>query len=565
MLRLLPLLCLGFSYCSMQYFMLITRLIGELTGDLALWSAIGSGCFLCALGLGVLLAERYQTEKLSLKVSEVEILIALLGPASLLGIHVWNILYRIYIFDNGVLKQLELMPTIYAFAIFAQVPLLLLGFLSGLEVGLINRICLQQSLRRVQLLLAIYHLGGLLATLGLLLVLIPQFEIMSIGIATGLLNLILVAIWIRFNTQSQKESPTRALALGFCTIGLIALFLSVSDLVEVQRKNFYYNTHRWSIDINGRMKTDFPFSLLEWWDRSDSYPPIERFTGLYQNIDFVRPHESSYITRPKPQHDEWFMFMDYRFQVNSVTERSYHEAMAHVPSALRGTHGGKILVIGGGDGLLVREILRADHVYNDKRLETIDLIDIDKTILKLAQEKPELRLLNKDALKDPRVKISAEDAFAKLRRSHSQYDAIYVDILYPFNIETSRLYSYEFFSLLARAMKPNGTMTILCPLDFEDRDLEKNRPIRRWMSSTLAKAGFKQLIQFSEINHSFLLGRREHLPIADPTSLQSLMEASLIADKSIWHRLAEWPLHYQPEYVNSLLRPQFVGVKDPFF
>lgn len=298
--RLLPLLCLGFSYCSMQYFMLITQLMGELNGDLTLWRAIGSGCFLSALGLGVLLADRCETEKLSVKVAEVEILIALLGPGSLLGIYVWNMLYRIYTSDYGAPSQPELMPTIYIFAIFAQFPLLLLGFLSGLEIGLIKRICLQQSLRRVQLRLAVYHLGGLLATVGLLFMLAPQFEIMSIGIATGFINLILAATWVWFNAQSQKGSLRRPLILSFCTIGLIALFLEVSDLVQVQRKNFYYNGYRWSVEKSGPVKTELPFSLFEWWDRSNAFPLLERFIGLYQNIDFVRPPESSSITRPKP-------------------------------------------------------------------------------------------------------------------------------------------------------------------------------------------------------------------------------------------------------------------------
>lgn len=568
MIRFLPVLCIGFAYCSTQYFMLMTRLIGELTGNFALWSAIGSGGFLCALGLGILLAERSKFEELHINVAKVEILVAFLGPLSLVAIYIWHMVYRIYFFDFGLDLGPGQSPAIYIFAIVSQAPILLLGILSGLEVGLINRICSQEGLKKVQLLLALYHVGGLLATLILLLVLVPNFEPLTVVMGTGILNLALAGLWIGAHQRAQTMTQFRTFVLACGTLASLLLFISQTRLAEVHRKNFYYNLYSWMMDGNGQVTHSFPQGLLLWWEAATSRPDIERVRGLYQNIDFVKPARSDQFEGTAENKDgaAWVMYMDYRFQVNSRQERSYHEAMAHVPRALNASlPSGKILVIGGGDGLLVRELLRADRLAAEKSLTAIDLVDIDKTILKLAQEKPELVALNQNSLKDPRVELIAADAFATLRRTQNRYDAIYIDILYPFNGETSRLYSYEFFALVARSLNPGGAMTILCPLDFEDRDLPQGLLMKRWLGSTLAKAGFQQLIQFAEVNHSFLFARKERQALPELSQLSSSFEATLIEDKLTWERVAEWSFEYQAQWVNSILRPRFVGVRDPFF
>ncbi len=562
----LTFLCLGFAFCSMQYFMLITRVIGELTGDLAFWSAISSGCFLCAMGLGILQAEKTDDEGLVRRVGIVEAILCLSGPLSLVLIYSLHLVYRIYLYDFGLLIELGERPPVYLFALVSQLPLVWIGLLSGLEVGLMNRLGLKHGLKRVQILLAIYHVGGLLATLSLTLLLAPHFEPIHLALTVGLLNTALTACWVLTMNLSRVVSLKRL--IGIALFGLLTSIwmLKESGFIQLHRKNFYYNLYSWQMDGNGLITFHFPEGLLSFWNRASLLPDIERVRGFYQTIDFVEELKTDLATSEESEPSAWSMYMDGRFQIHSKTERAYHEAMAHAPHAIRQTGGGKILVVGGGDGLLVRELLRAGDQNDRKRpITSIDVIDIDHQILDLAQHHPKLKQLNQQAFADPRVHLTAADAFQTLRLSHQSYDSIYVDILFPFNIESSRLYSVEFFSLIARSLTLDGSMTLLSPVDYDERNKQQSSSPLPFISSTLFKAGFRQLILFSEKRHSFFISSLEQREIPATDVLKASASAGFIQDNTLWNRIIEIPLKDNPALVNSILKPRFVGLKDPFF
>ncbi len=252
--------------------------------------------------------------------------------------------------------------------------------------------------------------------------------------------------------------------------------------------------------------------------------------------------------------------MDSHFQLSSVYESDYHETMAHVPSIMLNQIGRKILVIGGGDGLLVRELLRYGTAIDE-----ITLIDIDPEILKLARHNPGLRRLNGDALSDPKVTVITGDAFQAVRRGRGMYDKIYVDVLFPFDFETARLFTVEFFGALGKHLSPGGHLTVLSPIELGDMDEPADQRLLQVMASTLRQAGFPDLHLFGESKHTFMLALRSP-PTTDMAANRAGSDLRrYLRDPSNLDRYLHVQVPTTVALVNSVLRPTFFGLHDPNF
>lgn len=133
-----------------------------------------------------------------------------------------------------------------------------------------------------------------------------------------------------------------------------------------------------------------------------------------------------------------------------LTERDefiYHEMITHVPMAVH-PKAEKILVIGGGDGGTVRELLRYPQV------KEIDLVEIDEGVIKASKEYlPQTA----SCLDDPRVKIHIADGLKYIRRCENMYDLIIVDSTDPFG-PGEGLFTKEFYGNCYKALKEDGIM-----------------------------------------------------------------------------------------------------------
>ena len=106
----------------------------------------------------------------------------------------------------------------------------------------------------------------------------------------------------------------------------------------------------------------------------------------------------------------------------------------------------RVLILGGGDGLALREVLKYDAV------KKIDLVDIDPRIIELGKDFSILRKLNKNSLNDPRVTVFTEDAFSFLNQYGPKYDRVIIDFPDPHNEALSKLYSKEFYNIVRKRM-----------------------------------------------------------------------------------------------------------------
>lgn len=149
--------------------------------------------------------------------------------------------------------------------------------------------------------------------------------------------------------------------------------------------------------------------------------------------------------------DDFWLFLNGGVQFSTFDEERYHEPLVHPALALLKERD-HILLLGGGDGLAAREILK----YAD--VKTLTLVDLDPAMTKLASDNPIFTRVNKDALKDPRVTVVNEDAYQFIQNTQRMYNAIIVDLPDPKTVSLSLLYTQGFYTVAKRQLAPFGVL-----------------------------------------------------------------------------------------------------------
>ncbi len=150
------------------------------------------------------------------------------------------------------------------------------------------------------------------------------------------------------------------------------------------------------------------------------------------------------------QNDYW-LFINGNQQLSTLDEVMYHEPLVHPAMKLQ-QQPRKVLVLGGGDGCAVREVLKYDAV------QELTLVDLDPLMTDLGRNHPVLKELNKGALSSEKVKIVNADGFIFLQEDTAYYDVVIIDFPDPNNVELGRLYSEEFYRMVHRRLNKYGVM-----------------------------------------------------------------------------------------------------------
>jgi spermidine synthase len=151
--------------------------------------------------------------------------------------------------------------------------------------------------------------------------------------------------------------------------------------------------------------------------------------------------------------DDLRLFLNGHLQFSSQDEYRYHEALVHPGlAALPGAR--RVLVLGGGDGLAVREILKYPSV------EQITLVDLDPEMTRLFSDHPLLAPLNAASLRSPRVRIVNADAFPWLDSTGDVFDFAVADFPDPTNFSLAKLYTTAFYRLLAKRLSARGMAVV---------------------------------------------------------------------------------------------------------
>ena len=151
--------------------------------------------------------------------------------------------------------------------------------------------------------------------------------------------------------------------------------------------------------------------------------------------------------------DDLRLFLNGHLQFSSRDEYRYHEALVH-PAVAAHAAPRRVLVLGGGDGLAVREIVKYPAV------QSVTLVDLDPEMTRLFSHNPVLIAVNGGALRDPRVRVVNADAFVWLGQTREAFDVVIVDFPDPHNFSLGKLYSRSFYRLLRARLAPGGLVSV---------------------------------------------------------------------------------------------------------
>ena len=535
------------SAISLIYELSYCKIISKFTGNAVIWESLGMGAFLLGMGVGSFILDERKEKNEAPDLSTVQFILSLFGLTFPVMIYLCHILYRINYFDGGLFYLEDGFQRIYVFGAFSLLFPFLIGLFSGMELPLLlDKAKFKNSF---PILMGCYYFGALIATLAFQYVLKSSVSDIELGIFAAFINFI---FFIKFRYENKSFSMSNAMPVLILLSLAVYVSLFSKSLEMTQIKNFYHN--RLSFTVNFKDKVDLtpkvPFSELDGFltNKQD----VERYRSFYHDIDLVKYEEDGV--------EGFNVYIDGRFQFGSESDKEYHEYMAHIPIMLNYAKiPKKVLVLGGGDGILAKELLR------HKDLKSLRLVDIDKKMLDLAKNHPLFLKMNGGSFFDKRVELISEDAFSFLRNHNEKYDAVYMDFTFPFSFDVARLYSVEFLSGVAKVLSEEGIFVHSTPFPFSYGDHYDVNYYDQLISSTYQVSGLKSLLMYTDPQNSFIVASTKNrkwksdfndLNLSYKTSLSSVFNEKK-------HRLIKVPV--REDMVNSLFKPKFMGFHDFLF
>jgi spermidine synthase len=465
------------SICALVYELIIATLSSYLLGDSVTQFSFTIGFFLFAMGIGALLSRRIQGTELRWFVI-VEILTGIFGGISA------ALLYAVFTLGEESYYYLAMIGITLA-----------VGICIGLEIPLLTRIVAHRAdlSKALADILSIDYLGALVGSLAFPLILLPLVGVTQTAFLTGLLNVLVAGLCLNlFRARIGQGWLTRlTIGWGAAMTVMIAGAIFSADFVRVFEQQLYADVI------------------------------IYRHQTPYQKIIITRNNEDVRL------------FLDGNLQLSSRDEYRYHEVLVHpVMSAARSYE--TVLVLGGGDGAVARELLKYDDVEN------IIIVDLDPAVTNLARSNLLLREINQDALDDPRVTVINEDAYRYLEESSDLYPVVIIDLPDPNNESLSKLYSQQFYQLLRKHITPDGAFVTQAASPYFVREAF-------WtIANTIEASGFQMLPLHTYVpsfgEWGFVIGtpqRPAQVEIDPALSLRYLtpgvLESTLTFDPDIEH------------------------------
>ncbi|MER0480951.1 polyamine aminopropyltransferase [Streptomyces sp. Edi2] len=403
--------------CGLVYELELVALATYLVGDSVTQASVVLSVMVFAMGVGALLAKRLRC-RAAVGFGAVEAGLALVGGSSAMA------LYACYAWCGQSRSALVGFSLAIGILIGAEVPLLM---------TLIQRVRRQDAGGAVADLFAADYVGALVGGLAFPFLLLPGFGQLTGALLTGGINAVaggVLVLWL-FRDDLSARARWMLLAANALVLALLAAgVLLATPFERAARQAVYGSSARVAVQ-----------------------------TGIQEVVMTGGTGDGAGAGRGrKGLGGPLALYLDGRLRVSAETEYRYHEALVH-PAMAAGPHR-RVLVLGGGDGLAVREILR------HRSVRSVTVVELDPGVLRLARSDPGLSRLNHHSLSDPRVRVVTADAFEWLRqqglrgRRQAPYDVIVSDLPDPGIAASTKLYSQEFYGLAARLLAPDGRLVV---------------------------------------------------------------------------------------------------------
>jgi spermidine synthase len=386
---------------------------------------------------------------------------------------------------------------------FSQELIAVVGFLTLYRIGVLTGkemigLYSLYGREKTQKVIAFSYIGALFAGLLAAFYSFHQDHLLS---QIGLVALINVPIAFYFLTRIDLPLVTKAIN-GIMLLGACAtIYFAIAHekfIQEVSRAAFFSSE----------------FYIDRW--KTIREPRIESHMTPFQRID---------IARFKHPHTYFQLYLNEDFQFDSEAHSLYHKPFIKGPIRLSKNSSAikKVLILGGGDGLLAAEVI--NELGQDI---SITMVELDPEVVHTAI-KHWPHMLNSVFIKN--VNLDFGDAFNYLRRSSDKFDAILMDFPDPKSFDLAKLYSLEIYNMARSRLNPDGFLV----LDYPQKSFEV-------LFSTLKAAGFVNIVGYGQ-GHAFIY--------ADPLPLREDLKEKIEA--------LPFPVQAAPQFraskVNSIFQP----------
>jgi spermidine synthase len=388
--------------CGLAYELIAGALSSYLLGDSILQFSTIIGCYLFAMGVGAHFSKFVRDEDVLSRFVDIELAVGLIGGVS------------------AALLFLTFSWMAAPFRILLYVLVFMIGALVGMEVPLVMRALNARDTafnELVSRVLTFDYLGALAVSLLFPLVLAPYLGLARTGFLFGMLN-VAVGLW----TIHVFRAELKNVAGRFLRAASVMVFL-----------------------VFGFIMSD---RLVAWGEH-----------GLFgDEIVFTTstPYQRLVITHWK---DDLRLYINGNLQFSSRDEYRYHEALVH-PLMQTLPWARSVLILGGGDGLALREVLRYPNV------KQVTLVDLDPAMTEAFTKREELVKLNHASLRDPRVTVVNADAAIWLQNSADMFDAAIIDFPDPSSFALGKLYSVPFYGMVKKHLAASGLVVVQATSPF---------------------------------------------------------------------------------------------------
>lgn len=461
--------------CSIIYELLMAQTLSALMGNTVLRYSVTIGLYLASLGLGAWMCDvKGHTRPPLSRLIRIELALSLIGGLCVIFLNCADMLEKFVFLHatqfRGLLEDI-------LFLLLSHSIIIAIGILSGYEIPLLIALREGEVPHSTNRVLGMDYFGSLVGAVGFPLWLLPMLGVFGTAFAVAAFNAL--ACLLLCLAYQPRQTGAAALA-GLILFGLLAGLAAEQRVAQFFLRHFYYYPQH-----TGPTAV---FSLLS------NTPPVERHRSRYQEIHLV-PKSPPYSFVPAlMKHSRkqgqardypfsYTLFLDGRYQWSSDIEEYYHEFFAHVPVQIAAQVPRKILILGGGDGLLARELLKYGQV------ESITLVELDAEMIRLGRRHAVIKRMNGGSLDDQRLRVIIGDAFTYLRKSPGRFDAIYADFPLPVNFDLARLYSREFYVMARQHLRPGGFAVM-------DVSFSEERPEWSTVLASMKTAGWRHITPF---------------------------------------------------------------------
>lgn len=386
------------SICGIIFEVLFGALGSYILGDGVKQYTLTISLFLTGMGIGASLSEKVM-KNLIIAFIWVELLVGLIGG-----------------FSSFMMFGITAFAPQGTDAFFLYTITLVIGALTGFELPILirkaNEIGVQLNRSTARVLFSDYA-GGLIGGLLFVFLLRPEFGLVKSAFLVGCINVIVALTVLYLFRQELKDVGIHVF------FGVLILILLIIGIFFGEEAAFHFEQKLYKDPIIHMEETN------------------------YQKIILTKDHRTEDVR----------LYLNGALQFSSTDEYRYHELLVHPPMSYV-DNPRNVLILGGGDGIAAKEILK----YKD--VEKITLVDLDPAVVQLANTERLLLELNEGSIQNEKVEVVHTDAFQFLENSTDTYDVIIVDLPDPNDESLNKLYTWEFYSMVRNHLSPNGAVMI---------------------------------------------------------------------------------------------------------